>query len=71
MERPKLVVIWISSYRIIESFKLEKVLEVIESNHKPYTVKSITKPCPQEIDRSLSTIVFVKVFCLILCQFYS
>jgi len=32
--------------RITESFKLEKTFKTIESNHKPNTAKSTTKPCP-------------------------
>jgi len=31
---------------IIESFRLEKTVKIIESNCKPNTVKSTTKPCP-------------------------
>jgi len=33
-------------HRIIESLRLEKALKIIESNHKPNTAKSTTKPCP-------------------------
>ena len=32
-------------YRIIESFRLEKTFKIIESNHKPNTARSTTKPC--------------------------
>ena len=32
--------------RIIGSFRLEKTLKSIESNHKPNTAKSTTKSCP-------------------------
>lgn len=32
--------------RIIGSFRLEKVLEIIESDHKPNSVKPVTKPGP-------------------------
>ena len=32
--------------RIIESFRLEKTLKITESNQKPNTAKSTTKPCP-------------------------
>jgi len=32
--------------RIIESFRLEKTLKVIESNCKCNAAKSTTRPCP-------------------------
>jgi len=31
---------------VIEQFRLEKTFKIIESNCKPNTVKSTTKPCP-------------------------
>ena len=33
--------------KVIESFRLEKTLKIIESNCKPNTAKSTTKPCPE------------------------
>ena len=33
-------------HRIIEAFRLEKTLKIIESNHKPNTAKSTAKPGP-------------------------
>lgn len=30
----------------IESFRLEKNFEIIESNHEPNTARTTTKPCP-------------------------
>jgi len=34
------------NHRLMESFRLEKTLKIIKSNHKPNTAKSTTKPCP-------------------------
>ena len=31
---------------MMESFRLEKIFNIIESNSKPNTAKSNTKPCP-------------------------
>ena len=36
----------VSNHRFIESFRLERTFKIIESNRKPNTAKSTTKPCP-------------------------
>jgi len=44
------------NYRIIESFRLERTFKITESNHKPNTVKSTTKPCPSQSGVKISCI---------------
>jgi len=48
------------NHRIIEPFRLEKTSKISESNHKPNTDKSTTKPCPTE--KSLDIFFSHKVF---------
>jgi len=33
-------------HKTTESFRLQKTLKIMHSNHKPNTAKSTTKPCP-------------------------
>ena len=41
-------------FRIRQSFRMEKTFKVIESNHKPHTAKSTTKPCRPHLQKTLS-----------------
>ena len=42
-------------FRIRQSFRMEKTFKVIESNHKPHTAKSSTKPCRPHLQKTLSS----------------
>jgi len=46
LQQIKILVYKTMQHRIIEWFRLEETFKITESNHKPNTVNSTTKPCP-------------------------